>query len=352
MQKVLNLLESSTIKVIIVVLWLIWTILWIYWFLLWDKKINLQNEITSETNVVSLNAEVWNIEVRYNNKNLKETNEDLRIYTIKVINNWNKDITKDLYDENSAIWLRVSNWEIIELPEITQTSNTYLKENLQIIKEGKNIIKFQPIILEKWEFFTIKLLVLYNRNNNINLNAIWKIAGQKDIEVLNKISQEKVWVIEKAYYGSFSIQIMRLIWYFLIWAGIFIIAVRIIIYAEDQIEKNKRKKIINSFKKTHKYTKIDDAIFYRYQNNWLKYIQSISTHLKNDTMLKYFYEKIHEKEDRQNSSRTIWWQSFDWLVIKNMIEDGIIIENNNKISINYVMKKTINNFINYVIKEK
>ena len=135
----------------------------IYAFMI-DKNVELRYEIVANTNVLDFNADIGNLRVTYDSTNLKETNENLRIYTIKVVNNGEKDILKEYYDENDPLGLAINSGRIIEKPEIIQTSSDYLNRNVNIENYLVNRISFSQVILETGEFYIIKLLVIHKND--------------------------------------------------------------------------------------------------------------------------------------------------------------------------------------------
>ena len=161
---------------------IIGTIITIYAFLQ-EKKVELRYEILSNTNVLDFNADVNKLNVIYDSTNLRQTHENLRIYTIKIINIGEQTLTNNFYDKNDLIGIKILNAKIIEKPQIIETSNNYINRNAKIINYTKNNFSFYPIIIEKGEFYTIKFLVLHKTNSSPKLISIAKLQTKKILKL-------------------------------------------------------------------------------------------------------------------------------------------------------------------------
>lgn len=126
-----KIFENIALKTVITVMGLVGTAVTIFAFLQ-EKKVEIRYEIVSNTNVLDFNAEIGKLEVIYDSTNLKKSQENLRIYTVKIINNGNQNLLKEFYDENDPLGLQLSSGKIIEQPEVIQSSNDYLKRNVKI----------------------------------------------------------------------------------------------------------------------------------------------------------------------------------------------------------------------------
>lgn len=208
--------ESIALKTVITIIGLIGTIVTIYAFLQ-EKKVELRYEILSNTNVLDFNAEIGKLEVIYDSTNLKKSQENLRIYTVKIINNGNQNLLKEFYDENDPLGMQLNYGKIIEQPEIIQVSNDYLNRNVKIQVYDNKKINFSQVILESGEFYIIKILVLHKIDLIPEIVSYGKIAGQTNIQVTNSIGiKEELSFWKEVYDGSIWVQLLRMVSYFLI----------------------------------------------------------------------------------------------------------------------------------------
>lgn len=365
-----RLFDSFASRTVLALFGLLGTGITIYAFLQ-EKKVDLRYEIIANTNVLDFNADISKLEVYYDSTNLKQTKENLRIYTIKVINKGDQNVVNEFYDINEPLGIKIDTGKIIEIPQIIETSNDYIKRNLKVIDYQKDKISFSQVIMESEEYFILKLLVLHNKETIPSVISFGKIAGQKNISVVNAIDIKDVtsfWI--KAYVGNIWIQLLRLLTYFFV--GVLIII--FIYFLSEQIDayrdKERRLKIISEFRnlKTYKYTRMDDAIFDRYKSKFDRYnfknpqifremLKLIEDEKKLNEIYKELTERLKSKEVRRfrRSADIIKFTRFigsdDFTIIHEMINDGIVFKENDHLIINQAMKDTLNKFVDF-LKEK
>ena len=349
--------DNFAYKTLITLLGVVGAIVTIYAFLQ-EKKVDLRYEIIANTNVLDFNADISKLEVAYDSTNLKQTGENLRIYTVKIVNNGNENIIKEFYDENDLIGIKLSSGKIIEKPELIQSSNDYLKRNLHFQDYQKDKVVFSRVILESEEFFIIKLLVLHKKNEIPEIISFGKIAGQQTIDVVNSIDvKQESTFLKKTFYGNIWTQLLRLLGYFAIGVGIF----ALIMESSERIEKHKEKKRkiknVNEFKKLkdYQYTRMDDAIFDRYLNSKYSRFSFLgSTELKD--MLELIEDENELNETYKELSEQIKSKEYrrsrigggNWSTINEMLNDGIIFKENETLVINQAMKETLAKFLEYL----
>ena len=355
--------ESFASRTVLTLLGLLGTGITIYAFLQ-EKKVDLRYEVVANTNVLDFNADISKLEVLYDSTNLKQTKENLRIYTVKIINNGDQNIINEFYDINEPLGIRLNTGKIIEKPQIIETSNDYIKRNLKVTDYQKDKISFSQVILESGEFFIVKLLVLHNKETTPNIVSFGKIAGQKNIKVVNAIDvKDETSFWSKTYLGNIWVQLLRLISYFIV--GVLIILS--IVFISEQIDtyrdKKRRLKMISEFKnlKAYQYTRMDDAIFDRYKLKDSRRFQEMQALIENEKTLNDTYkeltEKLKSKEYRryrriESDNKFInYMERDDFSIINEMINDGIVFKENDKLIVNQAMKDTLNKFVNF-LKEK
>lgn len=355
-----RLFESFASRTVLALLGLLGTGITIYAFLQ-EKKVDLRYEVVSNTNVLDFNADISKLEVYYDSTSLKQTKENLRIYTVKIINNGDENIIKEFYDINEPLGIKISSGKIIEVPQIIQTSNDYIKRNLKVTNYQKDKISFSQVIIESGEYFMVKLLVLHNKETTPNIISFGKIAGQKIISVVNAIDvKDETSFWSKTYFGNIWVQLLRLLSYFII--GVLIIL--FIVFVSERIDiyrdKKRRLKMISEFKhlKSYQYTRMDDAIFDRYQLKDSDRFKQMLTLIVDEKKLNVIYtelaENLKSKEYRhfrriENDDKVDYYLNPEYFsIINEMISDGIVFKENDRLVINQAMKDTLNKFVNFL----
>lgn len=355
--------ESFASRTVLTLLGLLGTGITIYAFLQ-EKKVDLRYEVVANTNVLDFNADISKLEVLYDSTNLKQTKENLRIYTVKIINNGSENLINEFYDINEPLGIRLNTGKIIEIPQIIETSNDYIKRNLKVIDYQKDKISFSQVIIESGEYFVVKLLVLHKKETTPSIISLGKIAGQKSINVVNAIDvKDETSFWSKTYLGNIWVQLLRLLSYFIV--GVLIIL--FIVFISEQIDtyrdKKRRLKIISEFKnlKSYQYTRMDDAIFDRYQLKDSRRFQEMQALIEDEKTLNETYkeltEKLKSKEYRryrriETDNKFIkFMERDDFSIINEMTNDGIVFKENDNLVINQAMKDTLNKFVSF-LKEK
>lgn len=357
----IRVFDNYASKTLLALFGLIGTIITIYAFFQ-EQNVDVRYEIIANTNVLDFNADISKLEVTYDSTNLKQTKENLRIFTIRIVNNGSKSVIKEFYDENDLLGLKTNLGKIIEKPEIIKTSNDYLNRNLKIVNYQNSIVTFSQVILEPDEYFIVKLLILHKKDALPQISSIGKIAGQREIKVVNSVDvKEETSFIKSTFQGAIWMQLLRLLSYFLV-GVIIIIAIVFTSQKIDDAKENKRKvKIVEGFKQTknYSYTRMDDALFDRYLRYGYYSISDIKTVIKDDNELNEIYTKLStqlkSKEFRRfrkiDENGLHHYYDYDsWTTINEMIKDGIVIKDNDKLSINQAMKDTLNKFVDYAIE--
>lgn len=369
-----DIIEIFTVKrlgqILIILVGLISGVLGIYAFYFQEKKFQVDFEILANTNVLDINADITKLDITYDSSSLKSNNQSLRIINLRIRNSGTESILKNYYDSNDPLSAFIEKGKVIEKPEVVSTSNDYIKKNLEIRFDSLNKLSFSDIILEPNEFFTIKLLILHDKNKMPILHSAGKIAGVKEIPIINLVQQNKT---EKSFWeitfgGNVFTQLLRALFYTIIVViTIILIAVTVESISERK-NKIKRKNLSTKFKnkREYDYNKMDDAIFYRFNNFGLENIRSYQNLLKDENRLNQKYnnwinklKRNVEEEIKENeiSSRelllndTFFTRRSEWTLINELINDGYAIKDKDKLLINQPMKKSLNLFIDFLKDE-
>ena len=360
--------NNKFVKILLTFIAIIGTIVTVYSAFFQEKKVSLDYVILSNINVLDINADITRLDIQFDSISLKSKNENIKIINLKVVNNGSKNITLDFYDDNDPIGFKLSNGYIVDKPELITSSNEYLKRNLlnRIKLESPNKVTFPKIILEANEYFIIKLLIIHKLNEIPEIYPFGKIAGQKEIRVSQIFEKSEAPILVQTFQGNIWIQLLRFIAYLiftiLILVGVIYVFGKIIKFKS----KRKKKHLIKNFKKWGKYSynRMDDALFDRYILHGDRIINSLYKITSNSDELNTKYISIIEKnnEATSNNDRTLKTSYYSMFpdsinnvninIINNMIKDGLLIKQDNKIIINQTMRKTLELFVEFLKKNK
>ncbi|ODS40196.1 hypothetical protein BEH94_10680, partial [Candidatus Altiarchaeales archaeon WOR_SM1_SCG] len=223
----------------------------VYVAFLYDPGPDLKFEILANTNVYDVRVDIGNLDILFDGVNIKEKNQILSVITLKVVNDGQRDILKNSYDENSPLGFSLGNGEIVWVSDSVIASNTYLNDNVQIKQNSTKKVTFSNVILEKGEFFTLAILVLHHKDDTLNISPTGKVAGVKEIKVVEtyKTLNEKP-VLSEVFGGSILVQIVRFFAYSFVFLVCLIGISYLIIRITEFRDKRKRRKLVEIFKET------------------------------------------------------------------------------------------------------
>ncbi|MCH7349510.1 hypothetical protein [Aeromonas sp. MR7] len=213
-----------------------------------DNKPNLNYIITANSSVLDIKEKIGNLDVLYRGSSLNQEKKDLRIITFKVINIGDSSILSNFYDPNDPIGFNVLNGDIADKPSLINASNKYLKEKL-VIKQHNNTIEFSNVILESNEYFEVKVLILHSIEEHPEIQSIGKIAGVNSINVtINEHPADERSFLNTTFGGGLMHSALRTLVYGFLFLILIMSTLFMIFSAGEFKNKQKRKKIVNTFK--------------------------------------------------------------------------------------------------------
>jgi len=360
-QKQQNIITKykPSIKIIISFIGLLGSIASIYALLSIQKKTDLAIDIISNINVLDINANISDLDIVYQSRSLKKEKQELKLILIRIKNIGDENILKTHFDEEVPFGLKVEHGTILESPEIIQTSNSYLSESLKIKIDSMGGVYLSPVIIDKSAFFVLKLLLLCSETESPNIKVIGKIAGINK-ELIPSIAEPEINLhfFRQVLIGGFWVQIVKALIYFLIVAIIIFMGIEISDRSSKLISRKKREKNIEKFIKSENYThrRIHDIIFEKYKEDSSPDLSSIYVMIHDTEQLNEKYQKLTKSlESEKAKSNKMQGYTDDYYVFQNMlksydnlISEGFITKEDNKLIVNQLMKETMIDFAKFI----
>lgn len=337
----------------------------LYIFLFPPKSISIEYEILSSTNILDIHAELSQLEILYEGKNILDSHENLKLVTLRVSNLGSEHVLLSHYDFNDPLGFILKSGKLAGPPELLGGNNDYLLSNIKL-KVDSTKVTFDPIILDSGDFFTIKFLIIHKITFTPEIHPIGKIAGVKNIPLkyANTDAPSSPNFLEILFAGNFFVQISRS----LIYTFITLIFVVVIILALLKLKRKKNKiirsRLVKEFKSSTGYTenKMDQAIFDKYVKKGFSSINRIRRFLRDENLLNEGYiGYLDKKEKRLSESQEASSESSEIRIERRlskqspsssyfeMYQDGYISQNDSdRIVINTHMQHTLKNLINFV----
>ncbi|TMI63710.1 MAG: hypothetical protein E6H07_13135 [Bacteroidetes bacterium] len=345
----------------------------IYTVYFMDTNPKLNFVIETNTKVLDLKENVRRLDIIYQGENIKESNKNLSIFKIKILNPSKVNILNTFYDIKDSLGFILDNAEIVERPEIVEASNDYLRHNLSFYMDSIGQIKFSPIIIEGGEYFVIRLLALHKQNEIPILKPFGKIAGIKDFKIIESYkTTEKKSFWTDLIQGGFWIHVVRFVGYLVI---IIIIVLTIAIPSSlisDSISEKRRKRNVKRYKtkKNLPDTAERNLIYDMYLEFGLDYLNAVQKLSFDERLLKvrlrnYLRRKEKQKEkpiEFRNEIRAVRsghiqyvsgiGQPFVWLdrdgIISKLHKEKIIQLENSELILNRQFFGDLNEFVSYL----
>lgn len=185
------------------------------------KTTSIFSQIISEVNVLDINEPLKDLQIIFQGKNIQEEKLNLKIYRVKVENNGGTNITQNDFDQSGSWGIKVNGGTAIET-RLVDSNSDYIKKDLSPSVQDNNFVRFNKVIFDKGEFFTVELLVLHNKDAPPILYRTGKIAGIQDSEIKILAPEHSEPFLKTLFYGSWWIQLIRAALYFIASIAIFI----------------------------------------------------------------------------------------------------------------------------------
>jgi hypothetical protein len=333
----------------------------IYIFLFQRNRVEVTFQLISDVNALDINQEVPNLQILYGSEDILSSKRNLRIIDIRVINSGSVDILKTFFDERAPFGIAINEAEILQKPSLLDSSNTYIETNLQLQLVDKNTVFIEPIIFEKGEYFSLRFIVLHSVNIRPIVKSVGKIAGLLEVPLVEKESAKPGTPFFKlALGGNILVQLVRALIYF---ASIVIAIILIALLASwisERLRKARRAKGIREYKNRADYSirKTDNVIFQRYIDDGMPYLKAAHSLLKSASILNSAYKKQRRFSASINDFADVSIEMFergmirphqsDSLIIKQLLNDGLVVKEGKELRIVSSMKTTLDSLYNYL----
>ncbi|OAH99026.1 hypothetical protein [Methylomonas methanica] len=246
----------------------------------YTKKTDIVYQLISDSYVIEIKEKISKLDVLYDGRSLKASNQTLRMIVFSVTNSGENTIRIGDYDQKLPLGVSFDNGEILEEPKISG-SKEYFSEKLEPHFLSKSSVSFSPIILEPSDYFTVTVLVLASDNNPVKIIPTGVIAGLESgsPRLLDNIKKEESF-FNKAVNGGFLVQVARMPIYTIAFfvalitlSGLVSFPQSIAFYREDKRFRCERIGVVNKYISVNKikYSAALEYIFLEYSDRRLFY---------------------------------------------------------------------------------
>lgn len=233
--------SENLIKILGFILAALGILVAIYFGVLQQKKARIFYQIINEVDVLDVHEPLEDLQILFQENDIQEKNLNLKIYTIKIENVGRVDILQDHFDQNDIWGIRLENVQIIKT-KLMSSNSKYVKENLGPKIQEENIIKFNKIIFDRDNYFTIEILVLHNKDDIPHFYQIGKIAGiqEKNLEISTLEKKEALLV--SLFNDNWTVHAVRSFLYLIFFTIVIFVILLSKIKIDDYKEEKERRK--------------------------------------------------------------------------------------------------------------
>jgi hypothetical protein len=154
-----------------------------YLYLLSYRSPCLIYEVLSSTNIVDIKEDTPKLRILYGGLPITDSGNVLKIVSVRIVNSGTDAIRKNDYMEEEPLGISVTAGEIIEAPQVTNASNDYLSKTLKPVLVSKTKARFTPVMLRAKDFVVVKLLVIHNSEQRVQIVPDGVLANVSNIMV-------------------------------------------------------------------------------------------------------------------------------------------------------------------------
>ncbi|SDB14816.1 hypothetical protein SAMN03159422_00248 [Agrobacterium fabrum] len=323
----------------------------------------LQVEILGNEPVLDVREKLPDLEVVYQSQDIAKIGKTLSVILVRIANRGSADVLGTFYDPNSPVNVELVGGTLVRA-EVTETSNDYLKSAATLTRSYPKVI-LAPVIFERGEWVTLKLLALHDLSKQPSLSASGKIAGQRDIPIVSATeTATETGFFQRTFYGSFTTQLIRIPAYFFAMIFLTLAVVLPTIAFTDWRTDKRRKKLIQRFKRRTRLPLVheDDQILNAFLHFGTSRFQAIADLVEDDEKLNFevdvckdYYDKKEQRLQSNPSERDVNrliaaepYEGNPFAAAKVLLDVGVVEKINDKWVIEPDRKLVITAFRDYL----
>lgn len=145
--------------------------------------------VVKKVDVFDVRTSVDDLRILFRDDDIQKKNENLRIYTVRVVNNGNVGFTPGDFDQTEKWGLKISEGRIART-SLPRTNSDYLNRAVQIRVIQDDSVDFSTFIFDKNESFEFDLIVIHVRGVEPKLASKGKLKDVKVIPVTNVAEEQ------------------------------------------------------------------------------------------------------------------------------------------------------------------
>lgn len=220
----------------------------LYAAFVYERRPHLTVDVMSNASILDVKEKLGGLEILFNGVDIQQSDQTLRIMLVRIGNDGQADILIDSFDAREPIGFAVSPGQVVQPPDLSESTSDYLRTNVKIHLAEPATLTIDPIILERGQHFTLKLLVLVPKNAIPEVSPVGKIAGAGNIAVITSYLRTGTPAfLTRTFSGDILVHVVRLLAYTVIAITLLVIGVLLGTAIADFLSRRKRARLSRAY---------------------------------------------------------------------------------------------------------
>jgi len=181
-------------------------------------------EALNNSTLIDIKDNYQKLTILYDSINILNSDEELRYILLKIKNTGNHNINLSHFDPNNPFGIKISAGCIVDVPQITTSTVEDLQLYLEVVQDSTNSFFFPAFLFDTGTYFTIKFLVLIEKDKPLVIRPFGKISGTNPIIINNSQNfKQEPNLLQTVFEGSLIVLLLKLVIFTIIGIGIILI---------------------------------------------------------------------------------------------------------------------------------
>ena len=210
-EKIKNFITRPWVSFVLALLTL-FSVAWAIYEHYYIPNPNVQLEVVSEAQLFNNTDRVSSLNVFVDSLDIRDTKQNVTLYTIKISNNGRKHLGSSDY-EGECFGIKVENGIILDDNDLLVASNDYIEQAFnQYIPEWSNTFLDLPrVAMDINDYYVFSFAILHSICDIPLLKPLGKVLGQKEIDIISTSSKEQLPFFERVFYGDIWAHLFRVL---------------------------------------------------------------------------------------------------------------------------------------------
>jgi hypothetical protein len=324
----------------------------LYTTFFYEKRAHVVYEIESKTRVFDVRENIAQLDVTFEGESIRKKQQTLSLLTIKIVNAGNLDIGMGAFDSANLPGISVTHCIKIFNPEFVRGSNPYFAKGDRVRLKDEHSFEVLPVLLDKHEYFVVKILVLHGQNEVPDVEKFGKYGGVPQIDIVATSSNEdRRSLLVRTFGGDAVIQFVRAVIYTILTIAVIVAGIWVTVKINAGWRRWRRRRLVQKFQKLLDRVSSgpENAIFLSYVRGDAGLSPELFLLRLNDLLNDpaELEQKMRQMPSQQASERFVD-ADVAWIVPFIKEQKLAELQENEGVTVNAQAAKTVADFVNFL----